>query len=364
MSRRSSMGSLLVLFCLVIRIVPPSQAAEPFGLPDCVADFGAEVVINAALLDTMIPLAEPGGVQAHRQHEMLFIVLKHYLERTQGLVVLPRQDPVQRPLLVTDTCAPYTAAPAHMRSYVTDLTEDQKRALIAYRDLVWPRTEPARAPQGTMARIPAGPLMGGRGQPVALEAFAIDVYEVTNAQYRQFIEAHGYTTREFWAEDGWSWLQQKTRQQPSYWEHAQFNGPDQPVVGVTWYEADAYCRWAGKALPTELQWEKACRGDDARLFPWGNEPLPQEQGTAAASPEVVALRPGGSSPQTQSPYGVHDLAGNALEWTRSLRDGQQVVLCGGSGHGHTRDVGCSVRYTLLPGISANFIGFRCQAAMP
>jgi formylglycine-generating enzyme required for sulfatase activity len=329
-----------------------------------VADFGAEVVINAALLETMISLAEPGGVQANRQHEMLFIILKHYLERTQGLVVLPRQDPVQRPLLVTSTCTPYTAAPAHMRRYVSDLTEEQKRALVAYRDLAWPRSEPTRAPQGTMARIPAGPLARSSGPPVTLEAFAIDVYEVTNAQYRQFIEAHGYTTRDFWTDDGWSWLQQKSRRQPSYWDQAPFNAPNLPVVGVTWYEAEAYCRWAGKTLPTELQWEKACRGNDARRFPWGNDPLPQAQSTEATAPEVAALRPVGSSLQTQSPYGVHDMAGNALEWTLSRRDGQQIVLCGGSGHGHRRDVGCDVRYTLLPGISANFIGFRCQAATP
>jgi formylglycine-generating enzyme required for sulfatase activity len=202
---------------------------------------------------------------------------------------------------------------------------------------------------------------------MTLTAFAIDIYEVTNAQYRQFIEAGGYTTQNLWSADGWGWVRNQDRRQPSYWDNAQLNAPEQPVVGVSWYEAEAYCRWAGKLLPTEPQWDKACRGDDKRSFPWGNTPLQQSVASVSDSsaerqfstPAVV-----GSVPQTQSPYGVHDLAGNVLEWTQTARDGQQFVLCGGSGDVQSPHVGCGVRYTLLPGISANFIGFRCVATTP
>ncbi len=344
----------LAMLCVTVQFAVSVQAAEPFDLPDCTADFSSEVVLNTSALEAMIPLAEPGGARIDRNHEMFFIVANYYLERTRGLLLITRGDPAQPPLLLTMACAPYPDALVHIRAFFTDLTLARKQALIAYRDMVWPRAHRASVRMGSMAQIPAGD---------ALEAFAIEVHEVTNAQYRQFIDAGGYTTQALWPEASWAWLQARKRQQPSYWDNPQFNTPEQPVVGVGWYEADAYCRWAGKALPDERQWEKACRGEDGRAFPWGNEPLPQ-LGTDSEPPKpFTAAAPVGSTPQTQSPYGVHDMAGNVLEWTHTARDGQ-MVLCGGSGSSHAQNVGCGIRYTLLPGIAANFIGFRCQSATP
>jgi hypothetical protein len=87
---------------------------------------------------------------------------------------------------------------------------------------------------------------------VSLDAFYIDKYEVTNALYRKFMQATG-------------------RQAPAYWNDKNFNAPNQPVVGVSWDDAQAYCAWAGKRLPTEAEWEKAARGTDARIYPWGNQ---------------------------------------------------------------------------------------------
>jgi formylglycine-generating enzyme required for sulfatase activity len=301
---------------------------------------------------------------------MLFIISKYYLERSHGLLVISRDSPAQQPRLLTQQCAPYPDVPSHVRAYFADLTPEQQQAFWRYQYLVWPRqqapTMPAR-PAGNMAHIPAGPFTRGNGETATLAAFTIDLYEVTNAQYRQFIEAAGYTTQPLWSEAGWAWVRNQERRQPSYWDTAELNTPEQPVVGVSWYEADAYCRWAGKALPTEPQWEKACRGDDKRAFPWGNAPLPQTATSVSGeSPQQQFSTPAvvGSAPQTQSPYGVHDLAGNALEWTQTARDGQQFVLCGGSGDVQSPRVGCGVRYTLLPGISANFIGFRCVSSPP
>lgn len=347
--------SVLVLF-LAICFVAPVYAAEPFGLPDCSTDFSAEVILNDAALDAMIPLTEPGGVRPNRDHETFFIVLRYYLQRVQGLLLIARSETEQRPLLLTAACGPYPEAPPHIRTFFAELTVTQKQTLIAYRDLVWPRTHRATVQIGAMAHIPASD---------TLDAFSIEVLEVTNAQYQKFIEAGGYTIQDLWAADGWTWLQARQRKQPSYWDNASFNAPEQPVVGVTWYEADAYCRWAGKALPSERQWQRACQGDDGRKYPWGNQPLtPPQTATATASgssytaPSVV-----GSMPQTQSPYGVYDMAGNVLEWTQTARDSQKV-LCGGSGSSYTPNVGCDVRYTLLPGIAANFVGFRCLSAKP
>ncbi|RMF89553.1 MAG: formylglycine-generating enzyme family protein, partial [Nitrospinota bacterium] len=87
---------------------------------------------------------------------------------------------------------------------------------------------------------------------VYLDAFYIDKYEVTNRLYQRFVEATGH-------------------RKPEYWGDSDLNGPEQPVVGVSWYDAKAYCEWAGKRLPTEAEWEKAARGTDGRTYPWGNE---------------------------------------------------------------------------------------------
>lgn len=362
------------LFCILACFSIPLEAAEHVSLPDCAADFAGEVVLNAALIDTMIAQAEPGGSQPDRQSEMLLIVAKHYLTRSEGLLVLSRSEADQPPVLLRDDCLPYPAS-AQVRAPFADFTPAQKQALIMYHDLAWPgegavspRVEDGvETPAGNIAQVPGGAFRRADGQTIPLEAFSIDVYEVSNTQYQQFLEAGGYEAEEYWSADGWRWVQEKGRRQPSYWDSEFLNKPDQPVVGTTWYEADAYCRWAGKTLPTEPQWDKACRGTDGRRFPWGNEPLSMtttEQGETPDQASYIASTAVGSVPQARSPYGVHDLAGSVLEWTATSQNTQGIVLCGGSGDSTSQRVGCGIRHTLLPGISANFIGFRCLSTTP
>ncbi len=185
---------------------------------------------------------------------------------------------------------------------------------------------------------------------------------MTNAQFRKFIDDDGYTSESSWSEAGWQWVQNRERRQPSYWTHEAVNQPDQPVVGVTWYEAEAYCRWAGKELPTEAQWEKACRGTDERSYPWGDKPLETDGEQMADKPDEIQTAAVGSAPQTQSPYGIHDLAGSVLEWTATEKTDQGFVLRGGSGPAASEHVGCNVSHILLPSVTANFIGFRCRQA--
>jgi formylglycine-generating enzyme required for sulfatase activity len=132
-----------------------------------------------------------------------------------------------------------------------------------------------------LIEIPAGAFtMGSDSIPdaspqhrLSLAAFHIGKYPVTNAEYREFVDANGYLSREWWTEMGWRWLQSRPQPVPGFWDDPRFNDDMQPVVGVSWYEAVAYCRWQSATtarsfrLPTEAEWEKAARGaSDARRF--------------------------------------------------------------------------------------------------
>jgi formylglycine-generating enzyme required for sulfatase activity len=152
---------------------------------------------------------------------------------------------------------------------------------------------------------------------VVLPGYWIGRYPVTNETYREFIEGGGYQTRAYWTEAGWKW--KGSRMQPAYWDDERFSDPQQPVVGVTWYEAMAYCHWLSEKtgvpvrLPSEAEWEKAARGTDGRIYPWGDE-RPDENrcnfGYYVWRPTPV----GKYSPQGDSPHGCADMAGNVWEW--------------------------------------------------
>lgn len=105
---------------------------------------------------------------------------------------------------------------------------------------------------------------------VRLEAFFIDRCAVTNAQYRHFLAAGGYQRQEWWSPAGWRWRLASGRTSPAFWPRGEPALDQHPVVGITWYEADAYARSLGKRLPSEAEWERAARGTRAWRYPWGN----------------------------------------------------------------------------------------------
>ena len=165
-----------------------------------------------------------------------------------------------------------------------------------------------------MAKIPAGEFLMGQSKThprrTFLKEYAIAIYEVTHHEYEQFILDGGYNNRKLWSKAGWRFIQEKQIVAPAGWKVKGFDKPNAPVVGVSWYEANAYAAWAKKRLPTEAEWEKAARGVDGRLYPWGNTLIPEVGYRAFSRPYAV-----GSFLANVSPYGVYDLAGNVWEWT-------------------------------------------------
>jgi iron(II)-dependent oxidoreductase len=195
---------------------------------------------------------------------------------------------------------------------------------------------------GAMAFFPGGEVRVGTDDRAAaydnerprhvvrLRPFWIDVAPVTSGEYLAFMEAGGYRRREFWTDEGWSWLGEAGVSSPKHWTEdggwrtRTMNvdrplDPARPVCHVSWHEAQAYACFAGKRLPTEAEWEAAASWDPAagiqRLYPWGDEPW---------SPELANLdqlafdtAPVGAYPRNVSPIGCHGMIGDVWEWTAS-----------------------------------------------
>lgn len=162
-----------------------------------------------------------------------------------------------------------------------------------------------------------------------LDEFSIDRYEVTNAEFAKQFPEH------------------------SFWE----NAGNHPVTNVTWQEAQSYCTNLGKRLPTEEEWEKAARGEEARIYPWGNK-RPKKK----AHPFYSGLikRRVGLNKKDSSPYGVRDLAGSVWEWTASEAEGKKVTR-GGLWNFHleyefSKTFDCNL---IDPSSRLPFLGFRC-----
>lgn len=127
---------------------------------------------------------------------------------------------------------------------------------------------------------------------VFLDSYLIDKYEVSNRDYGDFMRTTGHGG-------------------PAYWDDPRLNSPTQPVVGVNWYDVRAYCEYRGKRLPTEAEWEKAARGPNGNLYPWGDDFDPAK---ANYGKSHDGTKPVDSYPDGVSYYGLHNMAGNVFEW--------------------------------------------------
>jgi formylglycine-generating enzyme required for sulfatase activity len=144
----------------------------------------------------------------------------------------------------------------------------------------------------------------------------IDQYEVTNAAFQVFVEDGGYTTQEYWSEDGWKWLSRKSVDALPIDTCVEEIVAENPRVCITWYEAEAYAKWRGGRLPTDAEWEYAARGAESLVYPWGNE----WDETKANVVGSTGLTPVGSYPDGVSWVGAHDMSGNAMEWVQDWLD--------------------------------------------
>ena len=161
--------------------------------------------------------------------------------------------------------------------------------------------------------------------PIMVEAFDIARAPVSNSQYLEFVGTDGYNNKNYWDEDGWNWKNERQLEHPVYWrkenrqwQQRHFNNwlplaEHQPVIHVSWYEAQAWCRWANRRLPTEAEWELAASGIEKRYYPWGDEE-PSEtcvnmDSTTLGCIDVAAL------PESDSVYGCRQMLGNVWEWT-------------------------------------------------
>ncbi len=152
---------------------------------------------------------------------------------------------------------------------------------------------------------------------VWLSSYWIDIYPVTNIRYARFIEASGYERSEYWTDKGWSFIQSIPEGLPLYWHDPHWNQPEQPVTGISWWEAMAFARFEGKTLPTEAQWEYAA-GQGVDLYPWGSETPTHKFANFASGCEPADLHRSSTRvdqhPCAASRAGCHDMAGNLNEW--------------------------------------------------
>ncbi|MCP4401593.1 MAG: formylglycine-generating enzyme family protein, partial [bacterium] len=224
--------------------------------------------------------------------------------------------------------------------------------------------------------VPAGEFLMGEDEDLkesSLPAFHISRYPVTNAQYRAFIGDGGYSERwkHCWTDKSWNWRREEHISEPDWWG-GEFDLPNHPVVGVSWYEATAYCVWFTERLqetgsltedrkirlPNETEWEKAARGPDGRIYPWGNEIDPEFANYNDT--DLGATSAVGCFPRGQNRHGCEEMAGNVWEWCQDLYDssGSGRVIRGGYWRDGARHCRAAFRSGDAPGHRSGYIGFR------
>lgn len=223
------------------------------------------------------------------------------------------------------------------REFITDNKLDQKPAQLPVEQKV----------VDGMILVQAGKFLFGEGaEEKFLEAFYIDIDPVNNAQYREFVEACQYRTPRIWDED------------------PEMAAPELPVTGISWMDAQQYCKWANKNLPTEEQWEKAARGTDGRVYPWGGTPPTADMvNFNAGNGTRPALKALSGFEGNTSEFGCRYTVGHVWEWTNTKFEGESKhrVIKGGSWSDPNDPKFLSAYARLWATVKekSELIGFRC-----
>jgi len=246
---------------------------------------------------------------------------------------------------------------------VTKTVEDDNRDFSIYESIVGvDEREMILIPEGVFTRGSDG---GGFDekpeQEIYLDAFYVDKYEVTVKAYNIFRRNAAYVKPSFPFLQG----DEKVLETPTF-----------PVVGVSWYDSVNYCKWAGKRLLTEAEWEKASRGTHGLKFPWSNKFLEKRANLSGKADGFEFMAPVGSFPMGRSVYGVYDMSGNVSEWVLDIYDqfyyqsapmmnptgpeeGKNRVYRGGSWDSRSVDIRTSKRFAATEGRKDAVLGFRC-----
>lgn len=231
--------------------------------------------------------------------------------------------------------------------------------------------------EGQMVFIKGGKfLMGSReeagefdekpAREVTINAYFIDLYEVNNERYQKFVQATNWHRQEIMV---------------FFDDISVLFDPKLPAVGVSWFDANAYCEWSGKRLPTEAEWEHAARGEDERQWPWGDESLEGYANVRGEEDGFTYTAPVGSIEAGRSPFGLYDMSGNVVEWVfdwyneffykegqvtlpKGPEEGLAKVIRGGSWDNSVHDARTTKRAAVAPFRKEATIGFRCAMDAP
>ena len=175
------------------------------------------------------------------------------------------------------------------------------------------------------------------GKQVEIKPFEIGKYPVSNIWFAEFVKDKGYQKRECWSDKGWEWKEKEEILIPMYWNERKLNCPNLPVVGISWYEAEAFTRWLNASryrgittyrLPTEEEWQAAAEGFDKRAYPWGPSFDAEKCNCSEGEDAIDSTSSVGILPAGDTQEGVSDLAGNVWEWTTSVVGSFRVVRGG------------------------------------
>jgi formylglycine-generating enzyme required for sulfatase activity len=260
--------------------------------------------------------------------------------------------------------------------YPSELADWQAR--IGARPLTFANTAESTS-MNYLCYLPAGSYTEPAGAPLALPEYWITAYPVTVGQFARFVEqGYTYSSAAWWSRHGQQW--RGHRSEPIFWEKLKHGPENTPMVGVTWYEASAYCSWlttqcsadlpAGYCfrLPTTDEWRVAASTDGTttpRVYPWGNEP-PTDDHAIFGETQIGECAPIGSRPRGRAACGAFDMAGNVWEWTYAPSEptsqAPTPAICGGAWNSDSTDLRCDKFESVMPDRLDILIGFRMVLA--